>query len=133
MFKNLRKMMFLNSQDLITSYESWRKICGNKIYCCAPRAEGGFVGREMKSRMHTDIADEAQLQMGVDPAFSDISRYWLVGDKDLDVWLQTSLYVDHHDIHYNNSQLEWQRDESMDPITYSRDMQVLCNKVQRTG
>jgi hypothetical protein len=66
------------------SYESWRKVFGNKISCCAPRADDAFLGRWIRDRMHPAIADEAQLQMGVDHVCPHTNKYWLVGGKELD-------------------------------------------------
>jgi hypothetical protein len=45
------------------SYVSWRKVFGNQIPCCAPRADDRFLGRCLRSRVHGDIADVAAAEL----------------------------------------------------------------------
>jgi hypothetical protein len=70
--------------------------------------------------------------MGEDPNSSPIcSFYWTVGGKDLDDWLQTSLFADQHDTHYDNAELEYSQPESMDPMIYCKHMQMKCTPILR--
>jgi hypothetical protein len=70
--------------------------------------------------------------MGEDPnSYYICSYYWTAGDKELDDWMQTSLFAGQHDTHYDIVQLEFTQLETMDPVAYCKHMQMICTPILR--
>jgi hypothetical protein len=112
------------------SYEAWRLTFANVV--------GGhryfndeIMGMWLRSRLEQDVANEALLGMGTDE--SGTPRYWHSSAKELDVFLQKTVFSDQSSDHHYNKEMGRQQRVNEPPLVFVRAMQKIAGPIFASG